>query len=81
MSGGRIEDEVYIMVGDYKHMIQRIHYCAPDPMGDDYGYRSGYYTLDGDARNVKWGQFSQHLSERQYRELLGKAKAKGWPIF
>jgi hypothetical protein len=78
---GTVEEEVYIMVADYKHMIQRIRYCEPDPTGDLYGYRACYYTLDKDGRHVKWGQFAQQLSQSQYRELLGKAQAKGWPIF
>jgi hypothetical protein len=78
---GTVEEEVYIMVGDYKHMIQRIRYCEPDLAGDEYGYRSCYYTLDRQGRQIRFGQFAQQLTQSQYRELLGKAQAKGWPIF
>jgi len=78
---GPVDDEVYIIVGDYKHMIQRIHYTHPTQAGDEYGYRTAYYTLDKDGRRVKFGQYAQHLTQSQYRELLGKARGKGWRIF
>ena len=79
---GTVEDEVYIMVDDYKHMIQRFKF-AKEISNDDseYGYRTCYYTLDKKEQKIKWGQYTQSLTEREYRELLGKAKAKGWPIF
>ena len=79
---GIVEDEVYIMVSDYKHMIQKFRF-AEGVSNDDsaYGYRTGYYTLDKHGGKIKWGQFTQSLTEREYRELLGKAQAKGWSIF
>jgi len=46
-----VEEEVYIIVADYKHMIQRIHYIEPTQAGDEYGYRTAYYTLDKDGRH------------------------------
>ena len=79
---GRVEDEVYIMVGDYKHMIQKFRFAEGVAWdGSEYGYRTGYYTLDKHQRQIKWGQFTQSLTEKEYRELLARAKAKGWPIF
>lgn len=79
---GIVEDEVYIMVGDYKHMIQRIKFADDVSWdGSQHGYRTGYYTYDKNMENIKWGQFTQFLTEKEYRELLSKAKAKGWDIF
>lgn len=77
---GRIEEEVYIMVGDYKHMIQRIKYDNTPGDSSVYGYRTCYYTLSAGGQ-LKFGQFAQQLTEHQYKILLGKAKKKGWPIF
>ena len=43
---GTVEDEVYILVGDYKHLIQRIRLANSWHDGSAYCYRTGYYTLD-----------------------------------
>lgn len=75
---GTVVDEVYVIVSDYKHMIQKIKFA--DGMGwggNEYAYRTGYYTYDAKAKTVRWGQYSQFLTESEYRELLAKAKAKG----
>ncbi len=78
---GRVLDEVYIMVGDYKHLIQQIHADAPYWDGSKMGYRTCYYTFDADGKHVKFGQYTQFLTELEYRNLLSKARAKGWPLF
>src|SRR5207253_7685525 len=78
---GTVEDEVYLMVGDYKHMIQKIRFAAGISWDhSDYGYRTGYYTFDARGKAVKWGQYTQFLTEKEYRTLLRKARAKGRPI-
>ena len=78
---GTIEDEVYIFVGDYKHLIQRIHFNPGVSWdGSEFGYRSGYYTFDKTGKRVKWGQYTQFLTEKEYPKLLVKAKEKGWLI-
>jgi hypothetical protein len=88
---GRVEDEVAIYVGDYKMLIQRIR-CAENRSfhggekgryydGCKYGYRTGYYTFDRSGKRLLWGQYTQFLTEREYRRLLSKAKEKGWDIF
>jgi hypothetical protein len=79
---GTVDDEVCKVVNDYKHLIQRIRLADGDSAENPrFWYRTGYYTFDKKMKQVKWGQYSQCLSEEQYRELLGKAKEKGWPIF
>ncbi len=79
---GTVEDEVFIIVSDYKHMIQRIQF----PEGEGWGgnlqaYRIGYYTLAAQKRNVKWGQYHSLLAESEFKDLLHQAKQKGWDIF
>src|SRR5256885_1304794 len=78
---GTVEEEVYVMVGDYKHLLQRIRF-APEISWDesDYAYRTGYYTFDARGKSIKWGQYTQFLTEKEHRELLRMAKARGWPI-
>ena len=79
---GTVVDEVYIIVSDYKHMIQQIRF--PDHArwdGSEFAYRVGYYTYDASGKHIKWGQYTSVLTESQYRELLAKARAKGWDIF
>ena len=79
---GTVVDEVYIMVSDYKHMIQRIRFAPGVGWGgNEFAYRFGYYTYDASNTHIKWGQYTPFLTESEYRELLGKAKAKGWNIF
>jgi len=79
---GVVVDEVYIIVADYKHMIQKIRF--PDNArwgGNEFAYRAGYYTYDASRKYIKWGQYTPVLTETQYRELLSKAREKGWDIF
>lgn len=79
---GTVVDEVSIIVGDYKHLIQRIEFEPGQAWGGNtYAYRTGYYTYQHGKKYVKWGQFTQFLTESEYKELLEKAKARGWPIF
>jgi hypothetical protein len=79
---GTVEDEVYVLDNDYKHLIQRIRYAEEGSSDSPWiGYRTGYYTFDKNMKHVKWGQYSQCLSEEKYRDLLGEAKTRGWPIF
>ena len=69
------------MVSDYKHLIQRIRYDDPKYDGSRYGYRTCYYTLDEHGDDIKFGQFAQQLTQREYRTLLAKARRKQWPVF
>jgi hypothetical protein len=79
---GIVEDEVYVMVSEYKHMIQRIRFASGVSWdGSTHGYRTGYYTYDAAGKNIKWGQYTQFLTEREYRSLLAKARERGWDVF
>ncbi len=79
---GTVIDEVYIMVSDYKHMIQKIEFADRQSWdGSKFAYRTGYYTYDKDMKHIKWGQYTQFLTEKEYRELLKRAREKGWEIF
>ena len=78
---GVVLDEVYIIVSDYKHLIQQIKPETPYWDGSRLGYRTCYYTFDANRKNIKFGQYTQFLTEKEYRVLLSKARAKGWPIF
>jgi hypothetical protein len=78
---GLVEDEVYIIVGDYKHLIQRVKFEEGVSWDrSTHAYRTGYYTYDASRKAIKWGQYTQFLTEAEYRALLGKARDKGWPI-
>ncbi len=78
---GKVVDEVYIIVGEYKHLIQKIEFSNGVSWdGSQYAYRTGYYTYQYGRKNIKWGQYTQFLTEREYRELLGKARAAGWEV-
>lgn len=79
---GIVVDEVYVIVGEYKHLIQRIEFADGAAWGGNkYAYRTGYYTYDANKRHVKWGQYTQFLTESEYRELLLKARQRGWDVF
>jgi hypothetical protein len=79
---GIVEDEVYIMVNDYKHVIQKIKIENGAYWdGSQYAYRTGYYTYDARRKRIVWGQYTQFLTEQEYKQLLSKARAKGWAIF
>ena len=55
---GLVEDEVYIIVGDYKHLIQRVKFEDDVSWdGSTHAYRTGYYTYEASRKNIKWGQY------------------------
>ena len=82
MLWGVVEEEVGLVVDDAKHVIQRIRLAQGVSWDQSpYGYKTGSFTIDPRSGGVKWAQYSQVLSEREYVELLAKARAKGWPIF
>jgi len=76
---GKVVDEVYIIVHDYKHVLHKIE--GDFWGGDKYAFRGGYWTYTADRKNIKWGQFTQFLTQREYKQLLAKAREKGWDIF
>ncbi len=78
---GTIVDEVGFVSFDYKYVIQKIR-LMPNIVwdGSEFAFRSGYYTFDGTMQKVLWGQYHSCLSEREYKELLTLARAKGWPV-
>jgi hypothetical protein len=78
---GVVEDEVSLVTDRAKHVIQRIR-LAKDVSwdGSDYGYKAGSFVIDPATGKVKWAQYSQVVSEHEYRELLAKVKTRGWPI-
>jgi hypothetical protein len=78
---GTIVDEVHVIVGDYKHLIQKIEADNPFWDGSRIGYRTCYYTYDAAGKHIKFGQYAQFLTQKEYKTLLSKAKAKGWPLF
>ena len=76
---GEVVDEVYIMSDDYKHLLQKIKFKDGVSWDESkFGYRTGYYTYDGQMKKIKWGQYTQFLTEKEYKALLSKAKEKGW---
>ena len=78
---GKVVDEVYIMVGDYKHLIQKIEFAEGVSWDRSrFAYRTGYYTYDGRVKRIVWGQYTQFLTEKEYGQLLAKANTKGWGI-
>lgn len=77
-----VEDEVGLVVDDAKHVIQKILLANGVSWdGSRYGYKTRSFTIDARTGSVKWAQYSQVMSEREYSELLAKARAKAWPIF
>src|ERR1051326_2338543 len=79
---GKVVDEVSIIVGEYKHLIQKIEFTEGESWDkSQYAYRTGYYTFQYGRKNIKWGQYTQFLTEKEYRDLLGKTHAAGWAIF
>ena len=75
---GIVEDEVSIIVKDYKHLVQRIK-LEPETWGNKkYAYRTAYYTLTAKTRKPIWGQYHALLLEADYRRLMRKAHQKGW---
>lgn len=78
---GKVVDEVYLIVEDYKHLIQKIKITHEFWKRSEYGYRTGYYTWDAHKRRIVWGQYTQVLTQEEYKELLAKAKERKWEIF
>ena len=71
---GVVEDEVYIIVDDYKHLIQKIRIATHLPWdGSTYAYRTGYYTWSAKKHRIVWGQYTQFLTEKEYKRLLNLA--------
>lgn len=53
---GEVVDEVYEMVSDYKHLIQRIRFSTGISWDEsEFGYRTGYYTWDAGYKRITWG--------------------------
>jgi hypothetical protein len=79
---GIVEAEVHVMVNDYKHVIQKIRFAdgiSWDP--STHAYRTGYWTYDAGKKRIVWGQYTQFLTETEYKALLAQARQKGWEIF
>lgn len=73
---------MYIIIGEYKHLIQKVKFEGGVSWDKSiFAYRTGYYTFENGRKHIKWGQYTQFLTENEYRTLLAKAKAKGWDIF
>jgi hypothetical protein len=78
---GLVEDEVYIIIGEYKHLIQKVRFQDGVSWdGSTHAYRTGYYTYAAGRKTIKWGQYTQFLTEKEYRLLLQKARDKGWQL-
>src|SRR5882724_7095345 len=55
-SMGKVVEEVYIIVGEYKHLIQKIEFGDGVSWdGSRHAYRTGYYTYQYGRKNIKWG--------------------------
>ena len=78
---GVVVDEVSVVANAAKHVIQRIKLTKDIAWdGSEYAYKAGTFYVDPRTGDVKWAQYSQIISEREHRELLARARAKGWPI-
>jgi hypothetical protein len=79
---GTIEDEVSIIVNDYKHLIQKIAlepgFKNSDSSDHKFAYRTAYYTLAAKSRKPVFGQYATVLFESDYRRLARIAHEKGW---
>ena len=73
---GVVEDEVDVLGDGAKHVIQRIRLAD----GGAYGYETGSFVVDPGTGRIKWSERSPVISETDYRELLEKAKTRGWPL-
>jgi hypothetical protein len=79
---GTVDDEVAIVGDGVKHVIQRIRFADGVSWdGSEYGYKTGAFTYDERSSAVKWAQYSQCVSEKEYSELVEQARKKGWPVF
>jgi len=75
---GTIVDEVSVVCFDYKYFIQKIKYTSPwvESMGEEYGYRIGYYTIDAKKTKILWGQYASQIPAIFFKELIEKTSAK-----
>ena len=79
---GEVVDEVFVMSPRYKHFIQRIRQVpAAREDGEEYAYQFSYYTFGSNGNRKTFGQYAPVLSQRELRDLLKRARGKGWPIF
>jgi hypothetical protein len=79
---GIVVDEVSCMVGQHKQVLQRIRLEKGIRWDEsEYAYRSGYYTFTDESRRLVWGQYSQLLTQKEFRSLLRKARNRGWAVF
>jgi hypothetical protein len=81
---GSVEDEVSVLNGDgdYKFFLQRIRLSPKKgrEMGSKRAYRWCYWTVTGKGDRLAFGQYALFLSETALRNLLSKARKKGWPV-
>ena len=76
---GVVEDEIFEMVNDYKHMMQRVRFHPGESWdGSTHAYRVCYYTLAADGRTIKFGQYPSFLTQKEAGRLFRKARLKGW---
>jgi len=75
---GIIDDEVSVICFDYKYFIQKIKYTPPwaKLMGEEYGYRMGYYTIDAKKTKILWGQYASQIPALFFKKLIEKASTK-----
>jgi hypothetical protein len=79
---GTVEDQVHVMVSDYKHVIQKIRFADDLSWdGSTHAYRTGYWTYDAGKKRIVWGQYTQFLTEKEYKALLAQARQKSWDLF
>lgn len=79
---GVVEDEVHVMVSDYKHVIQKVRFADGVAWEESvHAYRTGYDTEDANKKRIVWGQYTQFLTEKEYKALLAQGRAKDWDVF
>ena len=79
---GRVVGEVHVMVNDYKHVLQKIEFADDISWdGSTHAYRTGYWTYDAGKKRIVWGQYTQFLTETEYKVLLSQARKEEWDIF
>jgi hypothetical protein len=49
-------------------------------MRSKYAYRWCYWTVTAKEDKLSFGQYALFLSESALRNMLAKARKKGWPI-
>jgi len=75
---GIVDDEVSVVCFDYKYFVQKIRYTPPwvESMGEEYGYRIGYYTIDKNKTKILWGQYASQIPAIFFKKLIEKTSAK-----